>query len=178
MDRGAFLSLPNAVSLSRIVLAAAFVAESGRNWRVGLILVAALTDFLDGYLARRRDSATKWGAMLDPIADRVFVLTAVSSFLLDGQISTGQYFTLIARDLATAVGFLVARAVTWLRPVVFSARPSGKLVTAAQLLALAAVLLLPAAAGPLIAAVGVVSVYSIVDYTLALWRARARTAAA
>lgn len=177
MDRGVFLSLPNAVSLSRLVLAAAFVAESGRAWRVGLILAAALTDFLDGYLARRRGSATTWGAMLDPIADRVFVLTAVSSFLFESNITTAQYFTLIARDLATAVGFLVARAIAWLRPVVFSARPSGKIVTVAQLLALAAVLVYPAAAWLLIAVVGLVSLYAIVDYTVALWRARERPTA-
>lgn len=178
MDRGAFLSLPNIISLSRLVLAAAFVAFPGRNWRIGLILVAALTDFLDGYVARRRRSVTKWGALIDPIADRVFVLTAVSAFLFSGNITTGQYFTLIARDLATAVGFLVARVIPWLRPIAFKARPSGKIVTAAQLLALASVLLYPPAVMPLIVLVGVVSVYAIVDYTLGLWRDRERPPAA
>lgn len=178
MDRGAFLSLPNIVSLSRLALAAAFLAYPGRGWRVGLILVASLTDFLDGYLARRRRSVTKWGALIDPIADRVFVLTAVSAFLFSGNITTAEYFVLIARDLATALGFLVARAIPWLRPIAFKARRSGKVVTAAQLLALASVLLYPPAITPLIVIVGIVSAYAVADYTVALWRDRVRTPAA
>lgn len=178
MDRGAFLSLPNAVSLSRLILAAAFVADPGRGWRVALILAAAATDFLDGYLARRRGSATRWGALIDPISDRVFVLAAVSSFLFGGLITTWQYFTLLARDLATAVGFLVARAIPWLRPISFAARMMGKIVTSAQLLALAAVLLYPPVVAPLVIAVGIASAASIADYTLMLWRSRERSPAA
>lgn len=174
MEPGAFLSLPNLVSLSRLILAAVFVADPGRGWRVALILAASATDFLDGYLARRQQSVTRWGALLDPIADRVFVLAAVSAFLFDGLITTGQYFTLIARDLATAIGFLVARAVSWLRPVPFSARLTGKLVTAAQLLALAAILLYPPAVSTLVSVVGIVSAAAIADYTLMLWRSRER----
>jgi CDP-diacylglycerol--glycerol-3-phosphate 3-phosphatidyltransferase/cardiolipin synthase len=174
MDRGRFLSLPNSVSLSRIALAAAFVAYPGRGWRIALIAAAAVTDMLDGWLARRNESVTRWGALLDPITDRVFALAAVSSFLFGGLLTTGQYFTLISRDLATAVGFLVARTVSWLRPVAFSARVSGKIVTSAQLATLAAVLLYPPAVMPLVVLVGLASAWSIADYTLALWRARER----
>jgi cardiolipin synthase (CMP-forming) len=175
MDRGAFLSLPNVVSLSRLVLAALFVANPGNAWRVVLVAVAAGTDFLDGWIARRQQSATKWGAIIDPIADRFFVLAAVSVFLFEGRLTTGQYFILLARDLATAIGFLVARSVSWLKPVTFAARFSGKLVTTFQLAALASVLVYPVAVQGLVVAVGIAALYSIADYTLALWRARVRT---
>jgi phosphatidylglycerophosphate synthase len=57
--------------------------------------------------------------------------------------------------------------------VVFKARWSGKLVTVLQLVTLAAVLLAPAALPLLLVAVAIISTISIVDYTLALWRARA-----
>ena len=166
-------TLPNLLSFSRLLLAAGFVAAGATEARVGLIGAAAATDFLDGWLARRVKATSRWGALLDPIADRVFVLTAVSTLLFTGVIGTTQYFILIMRDLATAVGFLVARSVSWLRPVQFQARMLGKVVTVLQLLTLASLLLYPEVATPLLAAVAVVSVLSIADYTLALWRARA-----
>src|SRR4051812_46302511 len=74
-------TLPNVISCSRLVFAAGFVASGTVEARVGLIGAAALTDFLDGWLARRVHATSKWGALLDPIADRVFVLTVVGTFL-------------------------------------------------------------------------------------------------
>jgi CDP-diacylglycerol--glycerol-3-phosphate 3-phosphatidyltransferase len=165
--------LPNLLSFSRVFLAAGFVATGATEARVGLIGAAAATDFLDGWLARRVHATSRWGALLDPIADRVFVLTAVGTFLFTGALSTSGYFILIMRDLATAVGFLVARIIPWLRPVQFKARVLGKVVTVLQLVTLATVLALPAALPMMLVAVAVASVLAIADYTLALWRARA-----
>jgi phosphatidylglycerophosphate synthase len=173
MATARFLSLPNVISLSRVVLAAAFVATTSASGRIVLIAAASATDFLDGWIARRRHIASRWGALVDPIADRVFVLVAVSSFLYSGALSTGQYFTLLARDIMTAVGFVVARLVPRLRPVDFQARLLGKLVTVLQLATLFSVLLYSPAVRWLVIAVGVTALASIVDYTVALWRARA-----
>ena len=166
-------ALPNVLSFSRLVLAAGFVAADGVGMRVGLIGAAAATDFLDGWLARRVNAASRWGALIDPIADRFFVLTAVATMLFSGALTTAQYFVLIARDLATAVGFLVARVVSWLKPVEFRARWLGKVVTALQLAALVAALVAPRLVMPLVIAPAVTSAAAITDYTLALWRARA-----
>ena len=52
----------------------------------------------------------------------------VATFVYEGSLTTLQYFIMIFRDLMTAIGFLVAKAVTWLRPVEFRARWSGKAV--------------------------------------------------
>ncbi len=171
--RRTLVRLPNLLSWSRLVLAAGFVAAGGAEARVGLIGAAAVTDFLDGWLARRVHATSRWGALLDPIADRVFVLTVVGTFLFGGLLSTSAYFILLMRDLATAIGFLVARMIPWLRPVVFKARILGKVVTVLQLFTLAAVLGAPRAVPVLLAGVAVASVLAIGDYTLALWRARA-----
>jgi cardiolipin synthase len=168
--RSSLRSIPNIVSLSRVVLAVAFVVDHDTNARLGIVLAAAVTDMLDGWLARRAGMVSRFGALVDPFADRVFVLVAVSTFVYEGTLSTLQYFVMISRDLMTAVGFLVARAVTWLRPVEFRARPSGKLVTALQMIAFVALLRRPAAVGPMIWVVGMASLYSVVDYTWALWR--------
>lgn len=171
--RAGLRALPNILSSSRVVLAAAFVVAPSVDARLALVGFAAITDFLDGWIARRGQWMTRSGALLDAFADRVFVLVAVSTFLFTGELSTVGYFVMISRDLATAVGFLVARVVPWLRPVAFKARYAGKLVTVLQLLTFIAVLRLPDAVSPMLWAVGVASAGAIVDYTLALWRARA-----
>ena len=172
-SRRALGRLPNVLSCSRLVLAAGFVATVGLETRVGLIGIAAVTDFLDGWLARRVHATSRWGALLDPIADRVFVLTVVATFMFSGLLSTPAYFILLSRDIATAIGFLVAQIIPWLRPVEFKARILGKVVTVLQLFTLAAVLAAPSLVPLLLAAVGMTSVLAISDYTLALWRARA-----
>jgi len=172
MRREPVFTLPNLVSMSRFAMAVAFLATPAPDARVALIGAASLSDVLDGWIARRRHEVTRLGAMIDPIADRTFVLAAVAVFLATGRITRPQYFVLLARDLATAIGFLVARSVSWLRAVPFRARWAGKLVTTLQLLALIIVLVAPRGASWAIGAVGVASVIAISDYTLALWHAR------
>ena len=68
----------------------------------------------------------------------------------------------------------MARTIPWLRPVEFKARILGKVVTVLQLFTLAAVLVAPRAVPVLLGGVAMASVLSIADYTLALWRARAK----
>jgi cardiolipin synthase (CMP-forming) len=173
MEGGSLLTLPNLISLSRLGFAAAFIVLTEPVVRLSLIVAASLTDFFDGWLARRNNSATRWGALIDPISDRAFVFAAICAFLFNGAITTTQYFILLSRDIATAVGFLVARSVSWLRPVHLRARPLGKLVTAFQLATLVCVLIAPERVSILVIFVGVLSVISIADYTLTLWRERA-----
>ena len=170
------LTLPNTLSMSRVVLAAMFPFAHRPLPQAVLIGLAAISDFLDGWIARARQTASKWGALLDPITDRIFVIVALATYIFVGALTTGEYFTMIARDLATAVGFLVARAVPSLQPMTFKARWSGKITTAFQLLVLIAVPLAPMLVRPLVLVVGVLSVWSIIDYTLALTRARAAAA--
>ena len=172
MRREPVFTLPNLVSMSRFAMAVAFLATPAPDARVALIGAASLSDVLDGWIARRRHEVTRLGAMIDPIADRTFVLAAVAVFLATGRITRVQYFVLLARDIMTAIGFLVARSISWLKSVPFRARWAGKLVTTLQLLALIIVLVAPRGALWAIGAVGVASVIAIADYTLALWHAR------
>jgi len=174
MTRGAVFTLPNSISLSRLVLALGFVLIPGTWERVAIIAVAGFTDFIDGWIARHEKAESETGALIDPIADRVFVVVAISVYLVEGRFTAAQYFIFLARDIATAVGFLVAKIIPWLRPAVFRARMLGKIVTVLQLIALVAVLLTPQYTTPLVIAIGVLSAAAIVDYTLGLWRARTR----
>jgi len=170
--RARLRALPNIISLSRVLLAAGFVVVERVDVRLGLVGLAGLTDFFDGWLARRAKWTTRWGALIDPFADRVFALVAVTTFLFMGALSTVGYFVLISRDLMTAIGFLVSRVVPWLQNVEFKARMSGKVVTVLQLITFVCLLGLPSFVTPMLWLVGITSVYSIVDYTYALWRAR------
>ncbi|HUQ46972.1 MAG TPA: CDP-alcohol phosphatidyltransferase family protein [Gemmatimonadaceae bacterium] len=172
MERGRILTLPNSISLSRLLLAFAFVVISGPWQRIVLILSAATTDFLDGWLARRGNSSTVAGAIIDPLADRIFVLAAMSAYLVDGKVTTGQFFIFLSRDIMTAVGFIVARFIPGLSASSFQARLLGKTVTAFQLALLLVVLVWPGAVMPMILLIGALSAVSIVDYTAALERAR------
>jgi len=175
-SRGSTLwTLPNAVSMSRVGLAAAFLATTETNSRVALVAAASFTDVLDGWLARRRNSVSRWGALLDPIADRAFVLAAAATLVASGRIAPLECVVLLFRDVMTVIGFITARIIRWLRPIAFRARPLGKSVTVLQLAALLAAILRPAAVTPLVAAVGVTSVAATVDYTMLLWRERDRT---
>lgn len=178
MGRRALFNLPNTISLSRVVLALAFVLVSEPWDRIGLIAVAAFTDFMDGWLARHAKSESITGALLDPLADRIFVLVAISTYLVEGQLTAPQYFVFLTRDLATAAGFIVAKIVPTLRPAVFRSRLLGKIVTVLQLITLAAIVIVPELTTILVLTIGVVSAASIVDYAIALWRGRARSSAA
>ena len=174
MQSNALATVPNLLSLSRLGMAALFVLFKGTEQRLLLIAAAGATDFLDGYFARLYGTATKWGALIDPIADRFFIFAAVCSLLFEDVIDTREYALFLFRDVLTAIGFLSARAVPWLRGVTFQARMPGKIVTVLQLAALAIVFLAPTFALPVLLLLGVISVYSVIDYTIALWHARSR----
>ncbi|HMF87172.1 MAG TPA: CDP-alcohol phosphatidyltransferase family protein [Gemmatimonadaceae bacterium] len=174
MNRSALFTLPNTVSLSRVVLALAFVLVSEPWDRIALIAVAGFTDFIDGWLARHEKSESTTGALLDPLADRIFVFVAISTYLVEGLLTTGQYFIFLTRDLATAAGFIVAKIIPTLRPAVFRARMLGKIVTVVQLITLVTIIAMPETTSVLILAIGVLSLASVVDYTIALWRGRTR----
>ena len=78
----------------------------------------------------------------------------LASYLIEGQLTTGQYFLFLARDIATAVGFIVARFIPGLTIASFRARLLGKAVTVLQLAALIAVLILPSAVQALVVLIG------------------------
>ena len=172
-SRAELRRLPNVLSLSRLLLAVLFV-PAGHVARIALICLAGATDFLDGWLARRTNTTTRWGALVDPIADRVFVLVAIVTYVLNGQLSVVESLLLLSRDIATALSFFVARTVPRLRGIEFKARFPGKIVTVLQLVTLLALVVGAQPLRPFIALVALASALAIADYAHAVWRARAR----
>lgn len=164
---------PNLVSSSRFVLAAGFLLAEGLTPRLGLIGLASFTDFLDGWLARRQRVTSRLGAMLDPIADRVFVISVVVAFVASGDLALWQAGLLLVRDVMTIIGWIVARSSTSLRGIPFRARWSGKVLTVVLLGTFLCVLLWRPVVTPLVFASALLGVYATIDYTLMLWRERA-----
>ena len=74
------LTLPNILSMLRLALVPVFLVVLVRGedaWALLVLAVASLTDFLDGYLARRFDQITRLGQLLDPAADRLYIFAAL-----------------------------------------------------------------------------------------------------
>ena len=111
---------------------------------------------------------------MDPVADRIFVLVAIVTYVLNGELSLVESLLLLSRDIATALGFFVARAVPALRAVEFKARFPGKIVTVLQLVTLLALVVGAHPLTPFIALVALASALAITDYAHALLSARAR----
>ena len=82
--------IPGLLSLSRVPLAVVFSFVVGRPvLALGVLVGAGLTDVLDGWYARRFGQVTATGAALDPITDKLFVLTVAITLVVTGQLSVG-----------------------------------------------------------------------------------------
>ena len=166
------LTPPNLISLSRLAMAGVFVGVRDGDWRVAVVLMAMASDVLDGVIARVSNTTTRIGALIDPIADRVFMLVAFIAVTVDGLISPWQLGLLMLRDVMTVIGWFVARNVSWLRGVTFQARWPGKGVTVLQFVTLLASLQAPRLTAGLALACGILAVVATTDYTLMLWANR------
>ncbi|MGQ0702800.1 MAG: CDP-alcohol phosphatidyltransferase family protein [Gemmatimonadales bacterium] len=148
----------------RIPLAVAFALVPEMGWRVLILAAAALSDFADGFVARRWGSS-RLGVFLDPVADKVFVVTAFGVVLAEGGLTALEVLGVLARDLTAAVAFLIT--VMLRKPATIPARLGGKAVTVGQLLTLFAFLLGSPLLRPLAWATAAMALYAIWDYSRA-----------
>ncbi|MDQ1513672.1 MAG: hypothetical protein QOC59_1514 [Microbacteriaceae bacterium] len=107
------LTIPNLLSLARIGLIPVFMGFllTGQDGlALGVLVVAAVTDFLDGFLARRLRQITRLGRLLDPVADRLMILTATLGLMYRGFLPLWLVVAVLARDIAMlALGIVIAR---------------------------------------------------------------------
>jgi CDP-diacylglycerol--glycerol-3-phosphate 3-phosphatidyltransferase len=166
------LNLPNALTVARILLVpvvvVALLVESPGGSTIAAIVfaIAALTDGLDGYIARSQQSVTTFGKVMDPVADKLMVAAALIALVSLDRLDAWVAMVIIAREFAVS-GLRIAAGQ---QGVVIPASPLGKLKTIVQV---AAVLALIAASDPdaawvltLVYAMVVVTVVSGVDYFL------------
>jgi CDP-diacylglycerol---glycerol-3-phosphate 3-phosphatidyltransferase len=133
------LNLPNILSIIRILLVPPLVVvlltkvPDKEWWGLGLFLLAALMDFLDGYLARRRKQVTRLGTLLDPAADKILMSAAFISLVELGLAPAWMVVVIIAREFAVSSLRTFASA----EGLVIAAGVSGKVKTTVQIIAVA-----------------------------------------
>jgi len=104
------MNLPNTLTIARIFLVPVVVTvllatediEARTWWGAGLFLAAALTDMLDGYLARRRGQVTTFGRLLDPIADKLLISSALIALVWRHIAPAWMIVVIIGREFAVS----------------------------------------------------------------------------
>lgn len=139
---------PNVLSLLRVPLAAAFPLATREGLApAGVVLaLAGVTDVLDGWLARRSGQVTATGAIVDPIADKVFALSVVGTLLAEERLPPWAIPALLAREILEAplvLWVLVTRARRREPLPATQANVPGKAATAVQFVAVLAALAAP-----------------------------------
>lgn len=135
------MTLPNWVTLSRLLVLPVLLyclqtPTAGNRWlSLVLFLVAAMTDWLDGYLARKLNAVTDLGKFLDPLVDKLLVTAPLLSLIELQQLPAWGGFLIVARELSVA-GWRVNPSLTGSKAVV-GANVWGKLKTVSQIAAIA-----------------------------------------
>ncbi len=137
------LNLPNLITLIRILLIPIFVIlfvtpTPDRSLSAAVIFViAALSDLLDGYIARRTGQVTKLGKLLDPIADKLLVLSALILLVNVDRVSALVAILVIAREVAVTG----VRAIAAGEGMIIAAETTGKYKMALQVVAITLLIL-------------------------------------
>ena len=169
--------LPNAVTFLRaalvpiilVLLAVGDELTGARWWAFAIFVGAALTDTFDSWVARRVKGVTAFGALADPLADKLLVVGTLASLALFAEVPWWVVLVIAGREaIVTALRVLVVRRAG----VVVPATLWGKVKTVAQIVAIGAIIL-PIVQGTLVSVLLAVAllltVGSGIDY---LWRAR------
>ena len=137
------MNLPNKITLSRIVLAFVFMfflfchGIMAKYLALFTFCLASLTDFLDGRIARRRNLENDFGRLMDPIADKILILTAFLAFVEMKIIPAWMVIVIIFREL-TITGLRITAAT---RGIILSASLAGKHKTVSQMVAIISILI-------------------------------------
>src|SRR5438552_18953380 len=108
------LNLPNLISLGRLLLVplALSLILDGNYWAsFWVFVVAGVSDALDGFIAKRFDRRTRLGALLDPLADKVLLVSVYVTLGVAGQIWAWLVVLVVFRDVMIVGGFLLIQAV-------------------------------------------------------------------
>jgi CDP-diacylglycerol--glycerol-3-phosphate 3-phosphatidyltransferase len=145
------MNLANALTISRIVLApicagVLFFDIPGRELIAGIIfIIAALTDGIDGYVARVRREVTSFGKSFDPFADKVLILITLTALAITGRVPWVIFAIIALREvMITVLRHFAAR-----KGLTVAASPWGKVKTFSQGVAIALILVEPSWNGAL-----------------------------
>lgn len=98
--------LPNFLTVMRLFLAL-WYPFCEKKWELGIVLVALLTEFMDGFLSRRLGAVTYAGQILDPIADKIFFFSVMLKSIIQDKLEIWQFLMISVRELTVAVGLIL-----------------------------------------------------------------------
>ena len=167
------LNIPNTLTILRILLIpviVGFLVYDYFDFALVTLLIAALTDMLDGSIARMANQKTEFGAYLDPLADKLLLMTTFITFSLLDMVPVWSVIVVVSRDAILLTGTLLARVTN----TKINASPSllGKATTVFQLVYIILVLVFfsyqfdPASLTPLLYAMSILTVASGLHYIL------------
>ena len=139
------MNLPNKLTVARVVLVPFFLVfllipaiPYNFLWACVVFVIASITDFLDGKIARSRNLVTTFGKFLDPLADKILVTCALVAFVQLGLAHSVAVIIIIARDyMVSAIRMLAVSS----NGKVIAANWWGKIKTALQMIAIIGVIL-------------------------------------
>jgi cardiolipin synthase (CMP-forming) len=126
------LNLPNLISLGRLLLvplAISLILEGSYGAAFWIFVIAGISDALDGFIAKRFDRRTRLGALLDPLADKVLLVSVYVTLGIAGQLWTWLVVLVVFRDIMIIGGFLLIQAIATVpksfRPLLISKINTG-----------------------------------------------------
>ena len=128
------MNLPNKITIIRVIAVPFFVVLFNLNYAFPaaiLFCIASATDALDGYIARKRGLVTNFGKIMDPLADKVLVLSAFICLVPDERVAPWMAVVIIARELVIGSFRTIAAS----KGIVIAAGISGKVKTVLQMIA-------------------------------------------
>ena len=162
------MTTANKLTLCRVVMIPIFlvllyVDFTGHLWAaLAVFILASVTDFIDGYVARHYHQIADFGKFMDPLADKLLVMSAMAWFVEVAWMPAWAFFVVIARELAVTGLRLVAVE----QGRVIAAAKSGKVKTACTMVGIILMLIFPSATLRLVcvAVILVTTIYSGIEY--------------
>ena len=136
---------------------------------LGLFIIASITDYIDGHIARTRNQVTDFGKFLDPLADKLLVIAAMCMFCQWGMMPAWALMLVLTREFAVTGLRLVAVG----KGKVIAAGWSGKVKTATTMISLCVWMAfpgIPLLSGVIIGLIVVTTIYSGIEYFVQNWK--------
>ena len=136
------MNLPNKLTIARVIAVPFFIAAYYLNWYIAAFVIfvaASFTDMLDGKIARKNNLVTNFGKIMDPLADKVLVYSALC-LMIPYFVPAWMLIIILAREFTVAGMRTVAAS----EGIVIAADMSGKIKTVLQMIAVSLLLLVPA----------------------------------
>lgn len=125
------ITVSNSLSFLRIPLAFLFLSDNA-YLRCFAVVLAMISDSVDGYIARRNHSVTQFGAILDPLTDKFFVYFALTVLFFEGRLQLLQMIAMLSRDVVIGGYGLMLLLTGRTKSIVFRSLRAGKVATALQ----------------------------------------------